>query len=165
MVEQPTKSIAEQPAKPVAEQPNKSELALALGRNMNELRMQFRKYMQGKVRSLNLHLTYEMLEVMICLWRQDGVNQQLIADITLRDKSAMTYLVDNLIKRKMITRKEDERDRRNKLIYLTAEGRELQDRLQPWVAEMYDRATAGVDASSLVNGKELIESMIKNLST
>lgn len=149
----------------MVEQPTKSELALALGRNMNELRMQFRKYMQGKVRSLDLHLTYEMLEVMICLWRQDGVNQQLIADITLRDKSAMTYLVDNLIKRKMITRKEDERDRRNKLIYLTTEGRELQDRLQPWVAEMYDRATAGVDASSLANGKELIESMIKNLAT
>lgn len=157
--------MVEQTNKSIAEQSNKSELALALGRNMNELRMQFRKYMQGKVRSLDLHLTYEMLEVMICLWRQDGVNQQLIADITLRDKSAMTYLVDNLIKRKMITRKEDERDRRNKLIYLTVEGRELQDRLQPWVAEMYDRATTGLDASSLVNGKELIESMIKNLAT
>jgi DNA-binding MarR family transcriptional regulator len=149
----------------MAEQMTKSELALAMGRNMNELRMQFRKHMQGKIRSLELHLTYEMLEVMICLWRQDGVNQQLIADITLRDKSAMTYLVDNLIKRKMITRKEDERDRRNKLIYLTAEGRQLQETLQPWVAEMYDRATAGVEEASLINGKDLIENMIKNLST
>lgn len=149
----------------MAEQLTKSELALALGRNMNELRMQFRKYMQSKVRSLELHLTYEMLEVMICLWRQDGVNQQLIADITLRDKSAMTYLVDNLIKRKMITRREDERDRRNKLIYLTPEGRQLQETLQPWVAEMYERATAGVDTGSLANGAALIERMIKNLST
>jgi len=53
----------------MAEQMTKSELALAMGRNMNELRMQFRKHMQGKIRSLELHLTYEMLEVMICLWR------------------------------------------------------------------------------------------------
>lgn len=119
--------------------------------------------MQGRIRSLDLHLTYEMLEVMICLWRQDGVNQQLIADITLRDKSAMTYLVDNLIKRKMITRREDERDRRNKLIYLTPEGRQLQERLQPWLGEMYDKATANVDAAALRRGKELIEGMIKNL--
>ena len=147
----------------MAEQLSKSELAFAFGRSMNELRMQYRKYMQGRIRSLDLHLTYEMLEVMICLWRQDGVNQQLIADITLRDKSAMTYLVDNLIKRKMITRKEDERDRRNKLIYLTPEGRELQETLQPWLAEMYDKATANVDAAALTGGKELIESMIKNL--
>ena len=147
----------------MAELTSKSELAFAFGRSINELRMQFRKYMQGRIRSLDLQLTYEMLEVMICLWRQDGVNQQLIADITLRDKSAMTYLVDNLIKRKMITRHEDERDRRNKLIFLTPEGRQLQERLQPWLAEMYDKAAANVDGSALVAGKELIEGMIKNL--
>ena len=147
----------------MTEQSSKSELAFAFGRSMNELRMQYRKYMQGRIRSLDMRLTYEMLEVMICLWRQDAVNQQLIADITLRDKSAMTYLVDNLIKRKMITRKEDERDRRNKLIFLTPEGRQLQERLQPWLAEMYDKATANVSMGALVSGKELIEGMIKNL--
>ena len=148
----------------MSKQPAKSELALSFGRSMSELRMQFRKYMQGRIRSLDLHLTFEMLEVMMCLWRQDGVNQQVIADITLRDKSAMTYLIDNLIKRKMIRREEDARDRRNKLIYLTPEGRQLQQTLQPWVAEMYERATANTDAETLIRGQELIENMIKNLT-
>jgi DNA-binding MarR family transcriptional regulator len=142
---------------------SKSDASLAFGRSINELRMAFRKYMQGKIRSLELHLTFEMLEVMICLWRQDGVNQQVIADITLRDKSAMTYLVDNLMKRKMIRREEDARDRRNKLIFLTPEGRQLQQTLQPWVSEMYDRAMANMDAGTLVAGKEMIEQMIRNL--
>ena len=144
---------------------SKSDLSLSFGRSINELRMAFRKYMQGKIRSLDTHLTFEMLEVMICLWRQDGVNQQVIADITLRDKSAMTYLVDNLMKRKMIRREEDAKDRRNKLIFLTPEGRQLQQTLQPWVAEMYDRATANMDADVLIAGKDIIENMIKNLST
>jgi DNA-binding MarR family transcriptional regulator len=144
---------------------SKSDLSLSFGRSINELRMAFRKYMQGKIRSLDMHLTFEMLEVMICLWRQDGVNQQVIADITLRDKSAMTYLVDNLMKRKMIRREEDTKDRRNKLIFLTPEGRQLQQTLQPWVAEMYDRATANMDADALIAGKDIIENMIKNLST
>jgi DNA-binding MarR family transcriptional regulator len=142
---------------------SKSDLSLLFGRSINELRMVFRKYMQGKIRSLELHLTFEMLEVMLCLWRQDGVNQQVIADITLRDKSAMTYLVDNLMKRKMIRREEDARDRRNKLIFLTPEGRQLQQTLQPWVSEMYEKATANMDAASLVAGKEMIEQMIRNL--
>jgi DNA-binding MarR family transcriptional regulator len=144
---------------------SKSDLSLSFGRSINELRMAFRKHMQGKIRSLDLHLTFEMLEVMICLWRQDGVNQQVIADITLRDKSAMTYLVDNLMKRKMIRREEDARDRRNKLIFLTPEGRKLQETLQPWVSEMYERATANMDADTLIAGKDIIENMIKNLST
>ena len=144
---------------------SKSDLSLSFGRSINELRMSFRKHMQGKIRSLDLHLTFEMLEVMLCLWRQDGVNQQVIADITLRDKSAMTYLVDNLMKRKMIRREEDARDRRNKLIFLTPEGRQLQETLQPWVSEMYERATANMDADTLIAGKDIIENMIKNLST
>ena|SRR5579872_642294 len=144
---------------------SKSDMALHLGRSISELRTQFRKYMQGRIRSLDMHLTFEMLEVMLCLWRQDGVNQQVIADVTLRDKSAMTYLLDNLIKRKLITRKPDDRDRRNKLVYLTAEGRELQETLQPWVAEMYERATAGMDADTLKKGKVLIDNMIQNLLT
>jgi DNA-binding MarR family transcriptional regulator len=144
---------------------SKSDLSLSFGRSINELRMAFRKHMQGKIRSLDLHLTFEMLEVMLCLWRQDGVNQQVIADITLRDKSAMTYLVDNLMKRKMIRREEDAKDRRNKLIFLTPEGRQLQETLQPWVSEMYERATANMDADTLIAGKDIIENMIKNLST
>ena len=144
---------------------SKAELSLSFGRTISELRMVFRKYMQVKIRSLDLHLTFEMLEVMLCLWRQDGVNQQVIADITLRDKSAMTYLVDNLMKRKMIRREEDARDRRNKLIFLTPEGRQLQETLQPWVSEMYERATANMDADTLIVGKDIIENMIKNLSS
>jgi DNA-binding MarR family transcriptional regulator len=144
---------------------SKADLSLSFGRSISELRMAFRKYMQVKIRSLDLHLTFEMLEVMLCLWRQDGVNQQVIADITLRDKSAMTYLVDNLMKRKMIRREEDARDRRNKLIFLTPEGRQLQETLQPWVSEMYERATANMDADTLIEGKDIIENMIKNLST
>jgi DNA-binding MarR family transcriptional regulator len=144
---------------------SKADLSLSFGRSISELRMAFRKYMQVKIRSLDLHLTFEMLEVMLCLWRQDGVNQQVIADITLRDKSAMTYLVDNLMKRKMIRREEDARDRRNKLIFLTPEGRQLQETLQPWVSEMYERATANMDADTLIAGKDIIENMIKNLST
>jgi DNA-binding MarR family transcriptional regulator len=147
------------------QQLSKSDLSLSFGRSINELRMAFRKQMQGKIRSLDMHLTFEMLEVMLCLWRQDGVNQQVIADITLRDKSAMTYLVDNLMKRKMIRRQEDAKDRRNKLIFLTPEGRQLQETLQPWVSEMYDRATANMDADTLIAGKDIIENMIKNLST
>jgi len=41
----------------------------------------------------------------------------------------------------------------------------LQETLQPWVSEMYERATANMDADTLIAGKDIIENMIKNLST
>jgi DNA-binding MarR family transcriptional regulator len=56
----------------------------------------------------------------------------------------MTYLLDKLVKCKMVKRMADENDRRDKLIYLAKEGNELREQLHPWVAEVYEMATNDV---------------------
>jgi len=141
----------------------KTELAVELGRTMAELRTYTRQRIQIKIKEHGINITFEMLEVMGCLWRKDGVNQQDIADMTLRDKSSMTYLLDNLVKRKLVKRIEDENDRRNKLIYLTSEGKQLKGQLHPWVAEVYGMASEGVDIDSLQNSLRVLNEMINNL--
>jgi len=141
----------------------KAELAFDLGRAMGELRIYLRQHIQAKIKEHNLDLTFEMLEVMGCLWRKDGINQQEIADFTLRDKSSMTYLLDNLAKRKLVTRVEDEDDRRNKLIYLTAEGRLLKDKLYPWAIEVYEVASADTRTGELEQTIDLLNRMAGNL--
>ncbi len=104
-----------------------------------------------------------MLEVMSCLWRKDGINQQEIADYTVRDKSSMTYLLDNLVKRDLVKRVEDENDRRNKLIYLTTAGVGLRETLAPWVAEIYDVATERLSDADLKKLSHGINQMITTL--
>jgi DNA-binding MarR family transcriptional regulator len=141
----------------------KAQLALELGRSMSELRTFVRQYIQVKIKENGINITFEMLEVMGCLWKKDGINQQEIADLTLRDKSSMTYLLDNLVKRKMVKRVEDENDRRNKLIYLTKEGNELKEQLHPWVAEVYEMASDGVETNELKNSILVLNKMIFNL--
>ena len=49
----------------------------------------------------------------------------------------MTNLVDNLIKRGWVERREDPKDRRNRLICLTAAGSELSLIVQPIVDDFY----------------------------
>jgi DNA-binding MarR family transcriptional regulator len=141
----------------------KVELGLELGRSMSELRTYVRQYIQVKIKEHNINITFEMLEVMVCLWKKDGVNQQEIADLTLRDKSSMTYLLDNLVKRKMVKRVEDESDRRNKLIYLTKEGNDLKEQLNPWVADVYEMALEEVDINTLQDSVILLNKMIYSL--
>ena len=75
----------------------------------------------------------------------------------------MTYLLDNLVKRKMVKRVEDESDRRNKLIYLTKEGNELKEQLHPWVAEVYAMASGDVEINNLKNSILVLNKMIFNL--
>src|SRR5919206_3993343 len=94
-----------------------TELALELGRAMTEMKNHMRQFIQAKIKESGINLTFEMLEIMACLWNKDGINQQELADITIKDKSSMTYLVDNLAKHNMVTRMPDENDRRNNLIF------------------------------------------------
>jgi DNA-binding MarR family transcriptional regulator len=141
----------------------KNEIAVDLAYVMQELRNLTRKYIQKKIKDLGINLTYEMLEVMGSLWRKDGLNQQEIADKTLRDKSSMTYLLDNLIKRKLVKRVADENDRRNKLIFLTKEGLALKDILYPLVAEVYGLASEEIATEDLQSGVSLVSRMVSNL--
>lgn len=143
----------------------KVELALEMGHSMHELKNFLRQYIQVKIKENGLNITFEMLEVLSVLWKKDGINQQEIADQTLRDKSSMTYLIDNLVKRGMVKRTEDGSDRRNKLIYLTDEARALKEQLHPWVAEVYEKATVNIEIESLQNSVTLLHQMVNTLKT
>jgi len=141
----------------------KAELALEIARAMAELRNCLRNFKQAKIREHGINLTYEMLEILAELWKKDGINQQELADLTVRDKSSMTYLIDNLVKRKYVKRLEDETDRRNKLIFLTDEGKALKEQLLPWFAEVYEMSATDVDVIKLEEGVSLLNKMISNL--
>lgn len=141
----------------------KVELAIQLGRTMHEFRNQVRQIIQVKIKENDINITVEMLEVMSVLWNRDGINQQEVADLTLRDKSSMTYLIDNLVKRNMVKRQEDESDRRNKLIYLTDKGFELKKQLHPLAVEVYAKATAELPLDNLQTGISTITRMIEGL--
>jgi len=149
----------------ITQEKNKTntELAVELGYIMQELRNLTRKYIQKKIKEHDINLTFEMLEVMGCLWRKDGLNQQEIADRTFRDKSSMTYLLDNLIKRKLVKRSADKNDRRNKLIFLTKEGLALKEILYSWLADVYGLASEEATREDLQNGVLLIRKMVNNL--
>ena len=66
-------------------------------------------------------MTFEMLQVMHCLWKEQGVSQQTLAEKTAKDKACLTNLINNLEKKGWVVRREDTNDRRNKLIFLTPE--------------------------------------------
>lgn len=132
---------------------------------MAELRNILRQHIQVRLKENDINLTFEMLEVLSALWKKDGVNQQELADLTMRDKSSMTYLIDNLVKRGMVKRVEDDNDRRNKLIHMTDECMALKERLYPWVAEVYNKATHDIAAERLQSGVDLINQMVTNLNT
>ena len=128
-----------------------------------ELRDHLRQFMQKKFKENNIDLTYEMHQIMASLWRKDGIKQQELADLTLKDKASMTFLIDNLTKRDLVKRMEDPADRRNKLIYLTANGKKLGKKVAPWVTELFTIASQDFQIAEITELIKAIEKMRDNI--
>lgn len=142
----------------------KTDLGIELGKAITEFRNKLRQFIHQKFKEHQINLSFEMLEVLGYLWKKNGMNQQEIADLTLKDKSSITYLIDNLVKRNLVTRVEDDNDRRNKLIFLTPEAQQLREQLHPWVNEMYSVASNKISVDEMQSILKLISKMTANLS-
>jgi len=130
-----------------------------------ELRDYLRQHMQKKFKENNIDLTYEMHQIMASLWRNDGIKQQELADLTLKDKASMTFLIDNLSKRDLVKRMEDPADRRNKLIYLTPNGKKLGKKVEPWVVELFTIASKNFRITDITECIKAIEKMRDNIKS
>ncbi|WP_440134649.1 MarR family winged helix-turn-helix transcriptional regulator [Chitinophaga sancti] len=143
----------------------KSEKARELLRSMGEVRNTLRQYISVRIREEEIDITFELLEILAYLYKKDGVNQQEIADLMLKDKSSMTYQIDGLVKRDLVRRMEDENDRRNKLIFLTEKGKGLQTVLQSWVGELYDKGVSDIDEGEIDTALAMVQKMNENLKS
>ena len=112
-------------------------LARNLSLQILHTRSAFRKAMIRMFRANGIDLTFEMLQVMYPLWQKDGVTQQQIADAACKDKGSMVSIIDNLVKRGLVERCPDPKDRRNNLICLTEKGRQLGEKAYPLVLAQY----------------------------
>lgn len=97
----------------------------------------FRQAVQRKLKACGQEMTFEMLQIMVRVWKEEGVNQQTLACRTSKDKVSLTYLINNLEKRGWVMRCEDPKDKRNKLIYSTEAGKLLETQIMPVVESVY----------------------------
>lgn len=141
----------------------KKENLVTFIREMAKLNLMFKGFIRQKFKENNVDLTSEMMQVLLQLWKKDGINQQEIANATVKDKASLTYLIDNLVRRGLVARTEDENDRRNKLIFLTEEGHKLKKTVEPWIEEMYTLAGKNLTAEIVGKGITLLETISQNL--
>ena len=109
----------------------------------------YRQAIQKRIREQGIDLTFEMIQVMRCLYRKDAVNQQELANQTYKDKSSLSYLLNNMERRRLITRVENSKDKRSKLIVLTEEGQALHQQIKTIVETVYQKVEDTADKVKL----------------
>lgn len=112
---------------------------------------------------LKHEVTSEQWAVLSSLWKKDGLTQQELADLANKNKASITHLVDNLEKRELVERRVDESDRRNKLVYLTKEGADLQGTLTKVVSKTMKEITADVDKKELKQCRKALKKMVDTM--
>lgn len=120
---------------------NDSELARELFLKILSTRMAFRQTIQRVLKRNKVEMTFEMLQVMHRLWLMEGVSQQFLAEKTAKGKACLTNLINNLEKKGWVIRQEDLTDKRNRLVFLTDEGRELSRLVRPLLDGIYTAIT------------------------
>ncbi|WP_250254683.1 MarR family transcriptional regulator [Chryseobacterium sp. Marseille-Q3244] len=144
-------------------QNNLSEIALELGWAMTEMKSRLRQKIQACVNEYDPDLSVELVEILGLLSRNDGINQQEIANKVSKDKSSITYLINALVKRELVERVAYKNDRRNKKIFLTSKGKKLVEKVYPWALELYKRAAGDLHEAEINKALLLVKKMTANL--
>ncbi len=95
-------------------------------------------YMHESMTSNSLDLTKEQMIVLKRLHDRDGIPQNELAFLTLRNKSSLTRLLVKMEKKGHIVRKKDPLDKRVNNVYLTSMGRETYKKTRPIIKNLID---------------------------
>lgn len=93
-------------------------------------------FFQESFNAKGLDLTKEQMIVLKKLTFKDGLNQNELAFLTLRDKSSLTRLLSKMEKKNYIFRKQSKEDKRIKNVYLTDFGVEIYEKTKPVIQNL-----------------------------
>ena len=88
-------------------------------------------YLQEAFNQKNIDLTKEQMIVLKKLHDHDGLHQNELAFLTLRDKSTLTRLLSKMENKNYISRKKSKKDKRINNVYLTDLGKEIFEKTRP----------------------------------
>ncbi|WP_426478907.1 MarR family winged helix-turn-helix transcriptional regulator [Chryseobacterium sp. CBSDS_008] len=146
-----------------AKQNNISELALELGLAMSEMKSRLRQKIQTTINEYDPDLSFELIEILGLLSRNNGINQQEIGNKVSKDKSSITYLINSLVKRDLVERIAYKNDRRNKQVFLTQKGKHVVETVYPWALDLYKKAAGSIDEEEISKALLLVKKMTANL--
>jgi DNA-binding MarR family transcriptional regulator len=109
-------------------------------------------------------ITVEQWEILVVLWERDGQCQHELATFCGKDRPSVTRILDNMEKRDLVRRVSSEKDRRNKQVFLTKKGRDLQDQLMRIVNQFGQATLRDLDEKALEKGKFFLKKIQSNVA-
>ena len=110
-------------------------------------------------------ISFEQFLVLVFLWEREGRSQQELAELTFKDKSSITRLIDGLARRGLVKGVTGPDDRRSKRILLTEKGRQIQPGCYADGQRHRKRLMDGITPEELNTTRQTLLKMIENLQS
>lgn len=110
-----------------------------------------------------LKVTIEQWRILFYLWREDGINQQELAKRAKKEKSTITRQIDTLEKKGLIIRRSLDEDKRNKQIFLTQQGKGIEETALNTARLITKKGETNIDKEELAIFKKVLHQIIENL--
>jgi len=116
---------------------------------------------QERMDTNHLDLSKEQMIVLKKLHDKDGLNQNDLAFLTLRNKSSLTRLLSKMEKKRYIVRKKSKEDKRINNVYLTDIGKEVFIKTQPVIKSMISQIEKNISDEE----KEIMIKILKKIQS
>jgi DNA-binding MarR family transcriptional regulator len=131
---------------------------------INRLSFLIRRDLQDRFQAAGYKITPEEWAVLLFLWQRDGRTPGALAALTVRDATTMTRLLDKMVKKHLITREADAKDRRKSRICLTQLGGDLRAPLVDLAKGLIGESLEGVGHSDMQATLRVMQQMTDNLT-
>ncbi|MCT4779939.1 MULTISPECIES: MarR family winged helix-turn-helix transcriptional regulator [Exiguobacterium] len=109
-------------------------------------------------------LTPEQFSVLSELHKQEGISQKQLALFTERDQTTVGKILDKLVKKELVIRSADPRDRRAFILLTTKAGAEVIRMLEPTLGELQQQAFSGLSKKEIKHFIKTLETIHKNVT-
>lgn len=135
----------------------------SIGYNVRHFTRALRVQILNNFRDSKLDVKIEEWITLAYLNEHSDKNQIQLGDLLMQDKTAVTRLLDVLEEKKQIKRIIDKRDKRNRIVKLTPEGKKAYLKILPVVEKTIAQAKAGISDKDYKTTIASLQKMTSNL--
>jgi len=124
----------------------------------------YKQFAQKRLKEAGFTITVDQWLVLKAIEENNKVTQQQIAERVFKDVASITRIIELLVQKKYLERYFHSTDRRRFELSLTEEGKDVLQKLQPYINANRDTALAGLTDADINKVQAVLSRIILNVS-
>ncbi|SFB37501.1 MarR family winged helix-turn-helix transcriptional regulator [Clostridium frigidicarnis] len=117
-----------------------------------------------KLKEKGINISFEQFTILTKLWKNNGLCQYSLSQLTNRDQASTSRLINTLIKNNLLLRQCCNSDKRINRIKLTEKGELLKEPVLAVAQECLEEAVQGMSQEEIQQGIQFLEKIVENLN-